>query len=94
MSKTINHADLVEAVAAKTEEAQTTVKSVLAALAEVATENLKKDVIVTLHGLGKLKPIKRNARIGRNPKTREPVEIAASRSVKFTLTKDLKEALN
>jgi len=36
----------------------------------------------------------RNARTGRNPRTGEPVAIAASRAVKFTASSVLKAALN
>lgn len=94
MQKTINHADLVEAVSIDCQETEATVKRVLASLASVAKTNLANNTEVTLHGLGKLKPIKRAARIGNNPRTGDKVAIPACNSVKFSLTKDLKEALN
>lgn len=49
---------------------------------------------VTLHGFGTFELKKRDARTGRNPRTGEPVEIAASTSVAFKPAKALKDALN
>jgi DNA-binding protein HU-beta len=49
---------------------------------------------VTLHGFGTFELKKRDARTGRNPRTGEPVEIAASTSVAFKPAKALKDSLN
>lgn len=49
---------------------------------------------VTLHGFGTFELKKRDARTGRNPRTGEPVEIAASTTVAFKPAKALKDALN
>ena len=49
---------------------------------------------VTLHGFGTFELKKREARTGRNPRTGEPVEIAASTSVAFKPAKALKDSLN
>jgi DNA-binding protein HU-beta len=46
-----------------------------------------------LPGLGKLVTGQRAARTGRNPKTGEPVEIPASKTVKFKAAKALKDNL-
>ncbi len=45
---------------------------------------------VQLVGFGTFKPVDRKARMGRNPKTKEPVEIKASRTVRFTASSALK----
>ena len=50
------------------------------------------EVVVT--GLGKFTVVDVPARMGRNPRTGEPVEIAAQRKVKFRPSRTLKEALN
>lgn len=47
-----------------------------------------------LIGLGKLVIGERAARTGRNPKTGEPVDIAASKTVRFKTAAPLKRALN
>ncbi len=45
-------------------------------------------------GFGSFSASDRNARTGRNPRTGEPVAIAASRAMKFTASSVLKAALN
>ena len=48
---------------------------------------------VRLHGLGILKVKATSARQGRNPKTGETIQIAASRKVTFAAAKPLKDGL-
>ena len=47
----------------------------------------------TLPGLGKLVLVDRAARMGRNPKTGEPLQIPAKTVLKFRLAKAAKEAV-
>lgn len=47
----------------------------------------------TLPGLGKLVTTQKAARMGKNPKTGEPVQIAARKAVKFKIAKALKDAV-
>jgi DNA-binding protein HU-beta len=47
----------------------------------------------TLPGLGKLELKNRKARVGRNPKTGEPINIPAKRVVKFRVAKAAKDAI-
>ena len=46
-----------------------------------------------LHGIGKLKPLQKAARTGRNPATGEEIEIPAKTAVKFAAAKALKDAV-
>ena len=46
---------------------------------------------VPLKGLGKFKVVQRNARVGRNPQTGEPIDIPAKTVVRFTVAKALKD---
>lgn len=94
MKKTMTYLELVKAISFISQETEASVKRVLNSLAVVAKAELVDGVEVSLHGLGKLKPIERAARTGRNPKTGEEIVINARKSVKFALTKDLKDALN
>ncbi len=48
---------------------------------------------IMLPGLGKMIKAKRKARMGRNPKTGEPMKIAAKTTAKFRLCKAAKEAV-
>ncbi len=45
-------------------------------------------------GLGSFAVTQRKAREGRNPRTKEKIQIAASKNVRFKAGKDLRESLN
>ena len=47
----------------------------------------------TLPGIGKLVVVKRSARVGRNPKTGETIQIPAKKVVKFRVAKAAKEGI-
>lgn len=90
----MNKQELIDAIAASTGETKRSVTAILEALSEQTTAALQSGEEVTLHGLGKLKPVDKAARTGRNPQTGEPVAIEARTNVKFTAAKALKDALN
>jgi DNA-binding protein HU-beta len=54
---------------------------------------LKKGSRVRISGLGILRVRQLAARMGRNPRTGEPVQIKASKKIAFRAAKDLKEAV-
>ena len=60
----------------------------------VALASLKNGDDVPLFGLGLIKPVKREARKGRNPRTGKEVKIPARNTAKLSVSKMLKEALN
>lgn len=70
------------------------VAAVLEQFGEVATRALKRGFDVPLPGLGKLKPVERAARAGRNPATGLPMQVPAKRLIKFSEAKALSDALN
>ena len=90
----MTESELITAVAAETGYTQTGVRFLLRAVAAEVTLAVKRGEEVTLPGLGKIKTVERSARQGRNPKTGEPVAIAAKRTAKFSLSKALLERLN
>ena len=55
---------------------------------------LKSDEPVKIAGFGTYKVAKRKARIGRNPRTGEQIQISASQKVKFLPAKSLKDMFN
>ena len=55
---------------------------------------LKGDDTVKIAGFGTYKVAKRKARVGRNPRTGEQIQIGASQKVKFLPAKSLKEMFN
>jgi DNA-binding protein HU-beta len=90
----MNQADLVKAVATALDlnrsQAEGTVAAVLASIATALGNGEE----VRLNTLGIFEVVARAARPGRNPKTGESIEIAASRSVKFKPAKALRDTLN
>jgi len=55
--------------------------------------SLKEDGAVSISGFGSFKVVERKARKGRNPQTGKEIQIPASKAVKFTPSKTLKESL-
>lgn len=61
----------------------------LDALANLAYEEARNGF--TIPGLGKLVVVNRKARLGRNPKTGETIQIPAKKALKFRVAKAAKE---
>lgn len=87
-AQTIDH--IAKEVGVKKE----TVEKIYGSLANLIKDGLVAGDDVRLIGVGTLKVATRSARVGRNPQTGEDIQIPAAKVVKFTVTKDLKEALN
>jgi DNA-binding protein HU-beta len=61
---------------------------------DIITGALKQGDEVKLIGFGSFSVAQRKAREGRNPRTGQPVQIAASKAPKFSAGKGLKDAVN
>ena len=86
----------VELIAAVAEKANLTKKDAEAAVngaLDVITESLKGGDKVTLVGFGTFEVRERPERKGRNPQTKEPMTIAASKLPAFKAGKALKDAV-
>jgi integration host factor subunit alpha len=68
-------------------------KKVINDLLHILTQNIKSNNII-LKNLGSFKIIKKNERFGRNPKTKEEFLIKSHNSIKFVVSKKLKNILN
>ncbi|MDY5577068.1 MAG: HU family DNA-binding protein [Lachnospiraceae bacterium] len=90
----MNKAELVAAIAEKTELSKKDSEKALKAFIDVVTEELKKGEKVQLVGFGTFETSKRAAREGRNPQTGATMKIAASVAPKFKAGKALKDAMN
>ena len=86
--------DLIDAVAAGADITKEKANAAIDALTAAVVASLKKGDEVALAPLGKFKVSKREARMGRNPATKEAVEIKAATVAKFQASKALKDALN
>ena len=89
----MNNAELINAVAASADCSKKDAEAVITAALDTITAALKDGDKVQLVGFGSFEVKKRAARIGRNPKTKESIEIPASVVPVFKAGKALKDAV-
>ena len=90
----MNKAELINAVAEKADVSKKDAEAVISATLETITAALKEGDKVQLVGFGSFEVKKRAARMGRNPKTKESIEIPASVVPVFKAGKALKDSVN
>ena len=86
-------ANIVDAVATKTGVTKKAAEAAVNAALDAVTEALKAGDKVQVFGFGTFEVKERAARTGRNPRTGETLEIAASKNVGFSAAKALKDAI-
>lgn len=87
--------DLIERVSGKIEYlTKKQVETIVDMIFEYMKENLSKGEKIELRGFGNFRVKERNARVARNPKTGEKVEVPPQKSIHFKMSKALKDALN
>lgn len=84
--------DLLDQVA-KITGSKKSAEGALNCILDQIKKSLKKEGGFQLVGFGSFKTVKRAARKGRNPRTGEAIKIKASKTVRFSPSKTLKEAL-
>ena len=90
----MNKAELVGAVADRTGLSKKDSDKALTAAFEIITSTLQAGEKVQLVGFGVFDIKERAARIGRNPRTKEPIDIPATRAPIFKPGKILKDAVD
>ena len=90
----MNKAELINAVAASAEVSKKDAEAVITATLDAIVDALKEGEKVQLVGFGSFEVKKRAARIGRNPKTKEPIDIPASTVPVFKAGKVLKDVVS
>jgi len=90
----MNKADLISAVADKAGLSKKSAEGAVNALTDIIGDALAKGDKVQLVGFGSFEVRKREARTGRNPKTKEEIKIPASKSPVFKPGKALKDTVN
>lgn len=83
-------AELIEALAGKLDESVAATDRTFAAVLETIKDGLRKDGVVQITGFGTFRVRTRGPRMGRNPRTGEPVQIAGGKTVTFKVGKALK----
>ena len=89
----MNKTELIAAVAEKAGMTKKDAERVVNATVEAITESLVKGDKVSVSGFGIFEVKTREARVGRNPRTKETIQIPATRLPVFKASKALKDSI-
>ena len=89
----MNKTELIAAVAEKADLSKKDAEAAITAAIEAMTEALAQQEKVQLVGFGSFEVKTRAERVGRNPKTKETIQIPASKAPVFKAGKALKDAV-
>jgi DNA-binding protein HU-beta len=90
----MNKAELIDAVASASNLSKADASRAVDAIVDTVSKALKKGQQVSVVGFGTFSVKHRAARSGRNPRTGETIQIAASNVPGFKAGKALKDAVN
>ena len=90
----MNKKQLVAKISSTLGQSKADAERTFDSITTIILDALKNDDTVKIAGFGTYKVAKRKARVGRNPRTGESIQIAASQKVKFLPAKSLKEMFN
>jgi DNA-binding protein HU-beta len=84
---------LVRTLAEECEVNNKVARQMLETLSTLAVNEVKKNGVFVIPGLGRLVRVERKARTGRNPATGESIKIPAKKVVKFRVAKAAKDSI-
>ena len=90
----MNKTEFINAVAEKSGLSKVDAKKAVEAFVETVSSELKEGGKVALLGFGSFSVAEKAARKGVNPKTKQPIEIPARKSVKFKAGAELTEIIS
>lgn len=90
----VNKSELIDAIAAGADISKAAAGRALDSMIDSVSDALKNGDTVNLIGFGTFMVRERAARTGRNPRTGETINIAASKNPSFKAGKALKDAVN
>lgn len=90
----MNRTELVSAMAEKAGLSKKDTDAALKAFTGIVSEAMKNKDTIQLIGFGTFGATERAGRIGKNPITKEPMEIAPSLQPRFKASKSLKDIVN
>jgi len=90
----MNKTELVAAVAEKAGMTKKDAERVVNATIDTIIQNLTKGEKVQISGFGNFEVKEREARVGRNPRTKQAIEIPATRLPTFKASKVLKDTIS
>ena len=85
----MNKAQLIDAIASGTNMTKTDSSKALGSIIGAVTNSLEKGERISFPGFGTFSISERKARIGRNPRTGEAINISARKVVKFKASSNL-----
>ena len=89
----MNKSQLIDAIADRSDLSKSQAVAALDGVIKSIADALKKGEQVTIVGFGTFLVRQRNARVGRNPRTGETINIAASKVPAFKAGKGLKDSV-
>lgn len=89
----MNKTELIAAVAERAELSKKDAEAAVSAAIDAITESLRNEEKVQLVGFGSFEVKTRAERMGRNPQTKQPIPIPASKAPVFKAGKALKDAV-
>ena len=89
----MNKTELIAAVAAKTGSTKKDAESLISVTFDTIAQELSQGEKVQVSGFGIFEVKNREARVGRNPHTKQAIEIPASKVPAFKAAKALKDAV-
>ena len=90
----MNKKQLVAKISSTLGQSKADAERTFDSITTIILDALKNDDTVKIAGFGTYKVAKRKARVGRNPRTGETIQIPASKRPKFSVGKALKDAVN
>ena len=90
----MNYSDFIQAVAKKADASQVETRGIVTAFIDVLTDSLQSSEEVNIPKFGKFETRKREARVAKNPRTGESINVPACHVVKFKPAKKLKDDVN
>jgi len=90
----MNKTELIAAVAEKSGMTKKDAERVVCSTFETIAAQLQKNEKVQISGFGIFETKEREARVGRNPRTKEAIEIPASKAPSFKASKALKDLVS
>lgn len=91
MTKAMTKSQIEDTISKSTGLPKKSVHEVLSSMADLAHKEAANSF--TIPGIGKLVLVNREARMGRNPRTGESIQIPAKKVVKFRIAKACKDAV-
>lgn len=89
----MNKTEFINAISEKSGLSKVEAKKAVEAFVETISGELKEGGKVALLGFGSFSVAEKSARKGVNPKTKEPIEIPARKSVKFKAGAELTDSI-